>query len=243
MVKKIMIGTPVYGGMCNINYSNSLMQVPGVLHTYGLELMYYYITNDALITRARNQIVKAFLDSDATHLLFIDSDIGFNPKDIVTMSTIDKDIMCGIYPKKGINWVSVADAVKQNVEPQYLQNFTGDFVGIVDNPILDENSLLDIEYGGTGFMMIKKEVFLKLMDKVDTYLFDGLTPEQLAINAPIFQLYQYFDTSICDKTKRLLSEDYFFCKLAKENGYTIYGAPWVNLSHTGSYTFKGQVQV
>ena len=236
-----MIGTPVYGGMCNINYSNSLMQVPGIFHTNGLELMYHYVTNDALITRARNQIVKAFLDSDATHLMFIDSDIGFDPKDIVTMMTIDKDIMCGIYPKKGINWTKVSEAVKQNVDSYYLKNFTGDFVCGVNNMDLDENSLLNIEHGGTGFMLIKKEVFLNLMDKVDTYFFDGLTPDQLAINAPTFLLYQYFNTCICEKTKTLLSEDYYFCKLAKENGYTIYGAPWVNLSHTGPYTFTGMI--
>ena len=164
-----MIGTPAFGGNCNIGYSNSLMQVPGTFHTYGIDLMYYYVTNDALITRARNHIVKAFLESDATHLMFIDADIGFNPRDIVTMLTCDKDITCGIYPKKGINWETIKEASDSGVKSYDLQNYSGDFViNKLDDAVIDENSMLEIECGGTGFMLIKQEVFLNLMDKVES---------------------------------------------------------------------------
>jgi hypothetical protein len=83
--------------------------------------MYYsYMMNESLITRARNGMAYDFMQSDATHLMFIDADITFDPKDIVRMIDADKDIICGLYPKKEINWQLISDAVKRGVDYQGL---------------------------------------------------------------------------------------------------------------------------
>jgi len=124
----IFIATPMYGGLCNGSYTVGLLTAVGVFSRYGIGMQYAHMMNESLITRARNGLAKDFLESDCSHLMFIDADIGFNPADIVPMIHADKDIICGIYPKKEINWNDVAKAVNNGVEPQELHRHTGVFV-------------------------------------------------------------------------------------------------------------------
>ena len=74
-----------------------------VLNGAGIPFSYNTLMNESLITRARNLLAHTFLQSNSTHLMFIDADIGFNANDIISMINVDKDIICGIYPKKEIN--------------------------------------------------------------------------------------------------------------------------------------------
>jgi hypothetical protein len=124
---KVFIATPMYGGLCIGGYTEGLLNCVQTFMKHRMQMYYGYMTNESLITRARNTLAYDFLDTDATHLMFIDADITFNPEDIVRMVNADKDIICGLYPKKEINWKTVAEAVKQGVEYQELPNYTGSF--------------------------------------------------------------------------------------------------------------------
>ena len=110
---KIFVATPMYGGMCTGMYASAIMQLVGVCGQSGMMMYYSFMMNESLITRARNSMAHDFLKSDATHLMFIDADINFNPQDIPRMVQADVDIICGIYPKKEINWVQVSEMVKK----------------------------------------------------------------------------------------------------------------------------------
>jgi hypothetical protein len=197
--------------------------------------------NESLITRARNTLAYDFLDTDATHLMFIDADITFNPEDIVRMVNADKDIICGLYPKKEINWNTVAQAVKSGVEYKDLPNYTGSFVV---NPVGGAaevkgnlNEPMEIDNGGTGFMLIKRNVFEVLKDKVPTYTNDMIL---IVDKNPVKKIiHEFFATSIDEVSNRLLSEDYHFCKISRQAGFKVYAAPWANLSHSGTYNFSG----
>ena len=88
-------------------------------------------------------------------------------------------------------------------------------------------------------MLIKREVFEGLIGKVPTYVNDVF----MAVDQdrkPVI-INEFFDTSIPQDSKRLLSEDYHFCKVARENGFKVWAAPWAKLSHCGSYIFNGQI--
>jgi hypothetical protein len=240
---KIFVATPMYGGLCTGGYALGLLNMAGICSKHGMALYYAHMQNESLITRARNSLAYDFLASEATHLMFIDADISFNPQDIVSMVNADKDIICGIYPKKEINWFTVAKAVTEGVEPKDLANHTGSFVvNLVGGACEQEGKVyepMQIENGGTGFMLIKRSVFDALKDKVPTYTNDMF----LAIDAnPVKKvIHEFFATSIDEETNRLLSEDYHFCKLARKHGFQVYAAPWVSLVHTGTYNFSGQL--
>lgn len=173
---KIFIATPMYGGMCAGFYATSLINLQRVFRDQGNEAQMSFMFNESLITRARNALANQFLKSDCEYLFFIDADIQFRAEQVQPMIDADKDIICGIYPKKEINWGTVATAVKNDVPLDNLSKYTGswvvnlvDYAGSVTVPV---NEPLEIFAGGTGFMLIKRKVFEELKDLVPTYTND-----------------------------------------------------------------------
>ena len=240
---KVFVATPMYGGMCAGYFTQSVQQMQNVFTQQGIETQFSYMFNESLITRGRNGLAHAFLKSEATHLFFIDADIYFNPHDVVSLVEADKDIICGIYPKKEINWQQVAKGVKNGEDPNNLKHYTGswvlnlvDYAGSVTVPVGDP---LEIWAGGTGFMLIKRKVFEQLKDKTPSYINDVV--DLANANAPRERITQYFTESIEPETERLLSEDYHFCRQWRLQGGKIYAAPWVQLSHHGTYAFDGRL--
>jgi len=240
----LFVATPMYGGMCNGQYTLGMIQMVATFTQARVPFQYAYMMNESLITRARNSLAYDFLASDCTHMMFIDADIGFNPSDILAMINANKDIICGIYPKKEIDWVQVNRAVKAGVPPQELHKHTGAFVvNLVNDATKAEgrtDEAIQIANGGTGFMLIQRKVFEGLLGKVPTYMNDMFLAVDQERKPKV--IHEFFATSI-DATSgnRLLSEDYHFCKIARDQGYTVWAAPWANLVHCGAYNFSGQL--
>jgi len=239
----IFIATPMYGGMNAGYYTQSVMQTQTVLGQNKINSAFSFMFNESLITRARNALTATFLKGDSTHLMFIDADIKYNPYDILKMIEADKDIICGIYPKKEINWQSIRQAIENGVPDDQLKHHTGSFVvnlvdyqGEVTVPVAEP---VEIFNGGTGFMLIKREVFDKLKDHVPSYFNDVLDLQGIIGNRD--EIHEYFATSIEPGTQRLLSEDYHFCRIWREIGGKVYAAPWCDLAHIGTYAFEGRL--
>jgi hypothetical protein len=240
----IFVATPMYGGLCHAQYTLGMIQMVGTFSAAKVPFQFAYMVNESLITRARNSLAYDFMQSECTHLMFIDADIGFNSSDILHMINANKDIICGLYPKKEINWLDVEKAVKAGVPAADLKNHTGSFVVnlVGDTPYIEGRmgDPMQISNGGTGFMLIQRQVFEGLMDKVPTYNNDMY----LAIDQERKPktIHEYFATSIDEESNnRLLSEDYHFCKIARKQGFTVWAAPWAQLVHCGSYFFSGQL--
>lgn len=241
-MKKIFISTPMYGGQCYGFYAQSLLQLNNLLRDNKIDSMMSFMFNESLITRGRNALAHGFMKSDATHLMFIDADIQFNPADFLKMLESEKDVITGIYPKKEINWAGVRKAIESGVPDSHLKYHTGSFVVNLKNYVgeatVPVNEPVEIWNGGTGFMLIKREVFEKLKPIVPSYINDVT---DLSGNIGAEQISQYFTESIEPETKRLLSEDYHFCKTWRDLGGEIHAAPWVGLTHIGTYAFEGKL--
>jgi hypothetical protein len=227
----IYIATPMYGGTCTAGYTTSLIDLTHALKENGYEYTFQYVGNESLVTRARNDLTQFFLESNANIFFFIDADITFRAQDVIKMIEADKDILCGVYPLKHINWTKVREAVINN---SYLPIASCDYVfNSVDvaNRWIDFNTdkIVEVDNSGTGFMMIKRKVFEKLADKVPSYTNNSSFHGK--------ETKEYFATSIDPIHNVLLSEDYHFCKLWTDLGEKIYVASWVQLKHTGTYTF------
>lgn len=250
--RKIMVATPMYGGQCAGMYTKSSVDLATIGQQWGMDIQFFYLFNESLITRARNYCVDEFMRSDCTHLMFIDSDIGFDPNDILTLAALqspnpdddDYDIICGPYPKKCISWEKVKDAVDKGFgdnNPEELQRYVGDYVF---NPVSGTNIPLDepveVLEAGTGFMMVRKNTFEKFAeaypelkyrpDHVRTKHFDGSR-----------QITAFFDALICPDSNRYLSEDYMFCQWARKIDMKVWYCPWMKLQHMGSYVFGGSL--
>jgi hypothetical protein len=241
-MKHLFVASPMYGGMCFGFYTQSCLQLQNLCKNANVNVSFSYLFNESLIQRARNLLASHFLKSDATHMMFIDADIRFNPNDIFPMMEADKDIICGIYPKKEINWLTVRKAIDAGVPDDQLKHHTGAFVvNLVDyqtEVTVPVNQPVEIWNGGTGFMLIKREVFEGLIGKVPMYLNNVLDLQNKDNGQTI---HEFFATQIEPESKLLLSEDYDFCKKARNNGFKVWAAPWVQLAHVGTYAFEGQL--
>jgi hypothetical protein len=182
--------------------------------------------------------------------MFIDSDIGFNPNDVIALLALQSedspyDVIGGPYPKKCISWEKIKMAVDKGYadkNPNTLEEFVGDYVF---NPTSETRTFrvdepVEVKEGGTGFMLIKRtafETFDKaypeqkyLPDHVRTANFDGSR-----------EIMAYFDCVIDPVSKRYLSEDYMFCYNVLKIGMIVWLCPWMKLKHVGSYIFGGSL--
>jgi hypothetical protein len=240
---KLFLGTPMYGGMCTGFYTLSLLETQTVMRNRGVPFVYSFVMNEALITRARNWIVYEFLKTDFSHLLFVDADIRWIAEDIPTLIDADKDIICGLYPSKEINWHQVENAVKNGITGNDLRSYTANLmINVKWEPggarQLAVDQPFEITAGGTGMMLIKREVFEALRPHLPTYLNNVTNLSTPGSGDELIS--EFFSTSIDQKTKNLLSEDYFFCDRWRNLGGTIWAAPWMRLGHQGSYVFEGR---
>jgi hypothetical protein len=233
----------MYGGQCYGYYGQAMMQLQNIMSQHKIDTAVSFLFNESLIQRARNALAHGFMKTNFTHLLFIDADIRFNPQDVMSMILADKPIICGIYPKKEINWQAVHNAALAGVPADHLRVFSGSFVvnlvGYAEQVQVNINEPVEIWNGGTGFMLIKREVFEQLKDKLPSYINDT---NDLGGNIGRERITEYFATSIEPMGERLLSEDYYFCKEWREKcGGTVWAAPWVQLGHVGTHIFDGSL--
>ncbi len=205
-----------------------------------IEYKFYFISKDSLVSRARNTIVTKFLDDKefgGTHLFFLDADIGFNHKNVERLLNFDKDLVCGVYPTKGINWERLKALDNKTVKPQNLMNYNVNFID-ASNIKLD-NGFAEVKEGATGFMLIKKEVFLKLKDNYSDLKF---TPRPSSILSGSDNCYDFFKVgNYKDKNGNVnyLSEDFYFSTLWRDIGGKIFADLTSELSHLGKFSFYG----
>lgn len=236
--KKVMIATPMYGGMCTGHYVAGLIKTIMTLQLAGVSVYWQQLMNESLITRARNELAWNFMESDCDYLMFIDSDIHFEGDAVKELIKADKDVICGVYPKKQIDWYKVDQAAKQGYNN--LKDFSGAFVlnMINKDSFTDESGVVEVRHGGTGFMLIKRHVLETLKNHVPTYRASTIKDENGEYRKPL--VHEYFATSI-DATGCLLSEDYHFCELWQKHGGKIYVNPFIKLEHVGTYVYTGDI--
>jgi len=247
----IMVGTPMYGAQAGGMYTKATNDLSMLCTSAGIKLKYYFLFNESLVQRARNYIVDEFLRSNFTHLMFIDSDIGFDARDVLGLLGLQTqypekyDIITAPYPKKTIAWEKVkraADAGVADNNPFELERFVSDFVF---NPVQGKTSFelnepVEVREAGTGFMLIPRTVLEKYRDAYPelAYLPDHARTDNFDGSR---EIHAYFDCIIDPETKRYLSEDYFFCRKARDAGMTVWMCPWMKINHVGSYVFRGDM--
>jgi hypothetical protein len=246
----LFVAVPMFGGNCSGLFCKSTNDLSTLCAQYGINVRFYYLFSESLITRGRNYCVDEFLRSDCTHLIFIDADIGFKAKDVLSLLAISTtkqdefDVLAGPYPKKSISWDKIKKAVEMGKaeNPFDLEYYAGDYVFNVSSDVksfrIDEP--VEVSEAGTGFMMIPKRVFEKYAESYPElkYTPDHLRTENFDGSRDITA---FFDCEIDPVSRRYLSEDYFFCRNVRKIGMKVHLCPWMELNHVGSYIFKGSM--
>jgi hypothetical protein len=215
---RVHICMPCYGGMLTESCFMSYIKWANTCRQLGIDWTMETMTNESLISRARNTLTAKFLNNkESTHLMFIDADIGWEPWHLLVMLNRDVDVIGGLYPMKSlpVKWC--------------VNGFEGAEEGV--------DGLQEVSKTGTGFMLIKRAVFEKLNAHPATKPFAndiGLPPE---LNP---YMKTYFDTAV--RENRYYSEDWTFCENFRDLGGKIWVDKRVLLKHTGTYVFDYQTQ-
>lgn len=226
---KLFIATPAFGHQVTTNYANSLLKFVSTSHPrLAISSAVHMQSGMALVTQARNNCVAYFLNSDCTHFLFIDADIGFEPEAIYRLIERDVPLCLTPYPVKGYG---------KDHQLQFIVHFPDK-----DNVRIDKDGFTEITAGPTGFMMIKREVFEKLAEKY---------PERKTVNKQLVGnkvetmekgWYTFFETAQ-DPENGYLGEDIAFCRLWTNIGGKIYADTQTPLTHFGSHAFHGSLNM
>ena len=216
---RVHICMPCYGGQLTESTFMSYIKWANTARQLGLDWTVETMTNESLISRARNTLTAKFLNTEgSTHLMFIDADIGWEPWHLLALLNHDKDVVGGLYPMKTL-------PVKWCVN------------GIPGAREDDPSGLVEVTKTGTGFLLMKRHVFEKLNahPAVRTFKNDiGLDP--------VLDQYMktYFDTAV--REGRYYSEDWTFCENWRDIGGSVFVDRRVLLKHTGTYVFDYSTQ-
>ena len=208
---KIHFMTPCYGGMITETCFSSYLQFMVLGLKESIDFQIDTLSNESNVNRARNSCAAKFLAGNATHLMFVDADIQFEAKSIIKLMTAGKDIVGGIYPQKVL-------------PPKMVVNTIPD--------AKEEGDLLEVGTLGTGFMMISRKVFEKMIEQGAQKYHDDIGLSAEADN----HQYDFFNCTI-DSQGRYLTEDWSFCYKWRSMGGEIWADMSIPLAHTGTYKF------
>ncbi len=215
-MSKIHFLTPCYGGNITEVCFSSYLGFTIMAMQNNINFQIDTLSNESNVNRARNSCAAKFLSGDCTHLMFVDADIQFNPQDIVKLINHDKDIVGGIYPQKTLPPKMVVNTLNNGEQ---------------------QGDLIEVGTLGTGFMLIKRRVFEKMIEEGATPYVDaiGLSPEENA------NQYDFFQCTI-DSKGRYLTEDWSFCRRWRQLGGKIWADKTIGLTHVGYFRFPPDLE-
>lgn len=211
--QKLLIATPFYSVSAFSPYITSLVHTCKMLAAADIEFDFWELSGDSYVDRARNTIANKFMDSDYTHLIFIDSDHKWDLEGFVNLLKADADVVGAGYPCKN-KWDFFSCILEDSEDHR---------------PVVNEQGLIKAWGVPTGFMKIRREVFVKLAEMMpENYYMTGDpdTGEQ-------HKVFNFFGRM------PPLGEDISFCRRWASIGGELWVEPRVTITHYGVKGWEG----
>jgi hypothetical protein len=235
----IFVATPVHSDV-SIHYFKACLEFQKECFVRKIPVM-FQVMKSSLVTQGRQLCVSGFMESNCTHMLFIDSDISFNYKMIERMINYDKNICLVPYPIKGLDFDKIKNRIKEGstLDPRVLGN---QYTMSVPDPsnVKVENGFIEVERGPAGCMLIKREVIEALIKEYPEFTINQHT----LIDGKLVKrkhMYNFFDTYWNKDDKTYTGEDFYFCKLCKHAGIKMYALVDEYISHHGEFSYTGRL--
>jgi hypothetical protein len=208
-----LFATPCYGGLVTWQYATAMVDLAQAFQAAGVPFRTYMLGGDSLVDRARNDCVAEFLESDCTHLFFVDSDIAFAPQDAFDTLTAGLDFVLGSYRKKTETekWTTVL-LVDEGEAALRL------------HPGSRAIRYVECAEGGAGFLCLSRAAVDQLVAGVESY--EGERNGRPRRCPDLFR-------SVVDGGVRI-GEDQYVCRRWRALGGTVWCAVDVRLAHVGT---------
>jgi predicted metal-binding protein len=157
----IMICTPCHSDV-TMHYTQALLELQQLCIKKGIRIT-FTLLKSSLVTQGRNLCVSAFLESNCTHMLFVDSDIYFRAESIIKMLDLDKELISIPYPLKTMMWDKLYkkwnDGEVKNAGDihRWLNTYPMKVADV--NKITLDSGVMEVTHSPTGCMLIKRSVF------------------------------------------------------------------------------------
>jgi|688.fasta_scaffold252840_1 hypothetical protein len=247
----LAILTPCYGGLSHTNYTMSLINTIQIFESCNFPTIPFFLNNDSLVSRARNNLVGcAMLNESITHFIFIDSDIAWNPIDIIKLVLSDEMIIGGLYPKKNYKfnkitsdpsiitrWIDKKNQLSPNTSDEMIirNNLLDYNLNYISTNLEIKNNIIEVKHLATGFMMFKRKVIEMMEEKFSEtkYIDDtGFISKENSIHT-----FALFDCGVINQS--YYSEDWMFCHRWSSIGGKIYADISIDLVHIGVENYSG----
>ena len=243
---RLMVATPLYGG-AQAEYVGSIVALMQLAANRGLACDYLTAKNNPSLTRARNSLVAAFLASDASHLMFVDDDIGFDAADVLglveRMASQDELAVLGApCPRRETDWAAISSAAAGGSARGGDDRLALAGTRYAVEPLQPGGALkldrpFELAKLGSGLMIVRRDVFESLADRHPELAYrqaDSGTGAERRLTA-------FFMPMIEPETELLLTDDYAFSRRARDAGFRLWAAPWMKTTHTGPATFTASM--
>lgn len=210
---RVMIATPAYAGKVDIPYALSLAHTLSLLQMNQIEVQPLITSSGSLLVAERNRIVQSFWESDCTHLLCIDADLGWPAQAVLAMLESKKEFVAGCYPARN----PLKTAKEFLFRPEYQNN----------GSLIQEKHLIKMQYIPAGFMLIARSAIKKMRDKHPDLYYE---PKDKRNNPE--PGYCFFNTEVYEG--EFWGEDFVFCRKAREAGVEIWVDPLIQFDHAGT---------
>jgi hypothetical protein len=236
----LVVATPCFGGQISVAYAASVLKLEKRVRGYsGFTLKVLFKDGDALITRARASLVSQFLDDPtATHLLFVDADIGFEPEQVLRLIECGAEVCAAVYPIKLIDW----DKVRKTIETARPNPSAAalKYVFEVDDPdaVIEKAGFVKVRYAGTGFFMIRRDAVERMCARYPQLQYKR--DHSIDAGTASDNRFALFECMIGDDGT-YLSEDFAFCKRWTDMGGEIWADLNSKLNHIGPMAFRGDL--
>jgi hypothetical protein len=208
---RAFVATPAYDGKVDVDYAVSLADSCMHATMLGIKVKACVMGNGAFIEMARNIFAKQFLDSDCTHLFYIDSDLKWESRAFVGLLQAGRPVACGIYPKRQSPEEYPVHYIEDESNPG-IQIFEGGWVGCDKVP--------------TGFLCIERSVIEEMVKHVQVL--------ELKDHGPVPWLFSTEIVENKDGTKTFMGEDFAWSvKYGQIFNKPIYAWPDFDFIHHG----------
>ena len=239
----LLVATPSHRGSIAAAHLQSIVALQALCHKRGFGFAHQIVQQISNIDFARNLLATVFLNHpEATHLLFVDDDMGFPADELAPMFDWrdEAEVVAAMYPRRQIDWERVKQVIlaHPDIPARNLPHLAGDFENMwqaaeaTDRRISDVRRPVPVNAIVTGLMLISRECLTRLLEK------NAVTSSQnTAVKGG--KIYEFFKTQVIDGKQT--GEDYFFCNLVRRYGGRILGCPWITVNHIGQHTYIGDL--
>lgn len=219
---KILIAIPAYGGNVCEKTLTGVYETTRDLVRKGISIELITVVNESLIHHARSNLANFFYNNtDATHLLWVDADIGFHGEDVQKLIDLHTEFAAATYPKKTLP-LRYSCSLPEG--------------GIIWNK---EKTAIQAANVGSGFQLLSRSVFSRIAKRFPELKYVPRSESRRVTDKEMAHSFHFYDT-YTTKSGLLVGEDYAFCGRFRKAGGTIWLRPDIVLSHVGSHVFTGK---